>query len=52
MEHLSYTTTATTDQDDEEILTYACSDEALEAAAGAERRGPLTAQTRFPVNCC
>jgi hypothetical protein len=30
----SSTTTATLDQADEEILTYAVSDEALEAAAG------------------
>jgi hypothetical protein len=33
----SSTPTATLDQADEEILAYAVSDEALEAAAGTER---------------
>ena len=35
------------DQTDEDILTYTVSDEALEAAAGTERKANLT-WTQFP----
>jgi hypothetical protein len=45
------TSTGTLDQTDEDILTYTVSDEALEAAAGTERRlHPFTMSS--PVNRC
>jgi hypothetical protein len=44
------TTTANFDQTDEDILTCEVSDEALEAAAGTENRGPSVART-FHCNC-
>jgi hypothetical protein len=47
------TTTATLDQTDEDLLTYEVSDEALEAAAGAERGAYHTAAgSTANRNCC
>jgi hypothetical protein len=43
-------TIATLDQGDEDVLTYTASDEALEAAAGAEGRGPTQIKTQ--MGCC
>jgi hypothetical protein len=50
------TTSDNLDQTDEEILTYAASDEALEAAAGTER-GVVAIFTYYlvtlrPQECC
>ena len=45
------TTTATFDQADEDILMYDVSDEALEAAAGTDSRGPTVAITSAPCIC-
>jgi hypothetical protein len=38
------------DQTDEDILTYDVSDEALEAAAGTERGGPLIQPSHLRTN--
>jgi hypothetical protein len=51
----SSTTTGTPGQTDEDILTYTVSDEALEAAAGAEMGGAATPDpetTFYCSHCC
>jgi hypothetical protein len=45
------TATATLDQADEDILIYDVSDEALEAAAATDSRGPTVAITSAPCIC-
>lgn len=50
----SCTITATSEQDDddEEILTYTVSDEALEVTAGAESGGGYTRSSILVPRCC
>lgn len=50
MPHPSHATADTLDQAEEEILTDTVSDEALEAAAGAERGGMQTQGSA--LRCC
>jgi hypothetical protein len=48
----SSTTTTDLDQTDDNILTYTVSDEALEAAAGTERRGSHIGTCIPTLPCC